>query len=60
MVNTRHSLRQIFWLPAIIALVIAFGLVSALLGDGIWDAASWIALVFPLVIVSFFICRKAR
>ena len=60
MAAKRLSITQIFLFPAIIALVVAFGLVSALLGDGIWDAASWIALAFPLVVVAFFLCRKAR
>jgi hypothetical protein len=60
MAAKRLSITQIFWFPAIIALVVAFGLVSALLGDGIWNAASWIALAFPLVVVAFFLCRKAR
>jgi hypothetical protein len=59
MVNGRRSRAQIFLFPAIIAIVIAFGLMSALLGDGIWDAASWIALAFPLVVVAFF-CKRAR
>jgi hypothetical protein len=58
-VNTRRSPAQIFAFPALVALVIAFGLMSALLGDGVWDAASWIALAFPLVIVAFY-CRRAR
>jgi hypothetical protein len=34
--------------------------VSALLGDGIWDTTSWIALAVPLAVTTFFACRKAR
>jgi hypothetical protein len=31
-----------------------------LLGDGIWDTASWIALAFPLALVAFFLCKRAQ
>ncbi len=54
----RRSIAQVFSAPAIIALVVAFGLVSALFGDGIWDAASWIALALPLVVVGFFLFKQ--
>ncbi len=38
--------------PAIILAVVTFcGLLSALLGDGIWDAASWCALSIPLAVI---------
>ncbi|MGY4254628.1 hypothetical protein ACVI1L_001696 [Bradyrhizobium sp. USDA 4516] len=39
--------------------VIAFGQVSAPLGDGIWDQASWLALAVPLVIIAFYIFRRS-
>lgn len=51
MVTARHSSIKIFLFPAIIALIIACGLLSALLGDDMWDAVSWIALAFPLVVI---------
>ena len=59
MVTAKRSPAQIFLAPAAIAGVIAFGLVSALLGDGIWDRASWIALAAPLAIIVFYVCRRA-
>ncbi len=58
--STRRSLTQIFLPPAMIALIVAFGLVAALLGNGIWDTASWIALAFPLALVAFFLCKRAQ
>jgi hypothetical protein len=58
MAGERRSVARIFRFPALIALVIAFGLISALLGDGIWDAASWIALGLPVLIVAVFLLRK--
>ena len=57
MATVKRSLAQIFLAPAAIAGVVAFGLASALLGDGIWDEASWIALATPLAIIAFYVCR---
>jgi hypothetical protein len=38
--------------PAMILATVTFcGLLSALLGDGIWDAASWCALSIPLIVI---------
>jgi hypothetical protein len=54
----RHlSLARIFLAPAIMALIVIFGLMSALLGDGIWDAASWLALSAPVVAIAYFLNR---
>jgi uncharacterized membrane protein len=58
MATGRRSTARIFSVPAIIALIVAFGLISALLGDGIWDAASWIALAVPLAAVAFFLLKR--
>ncbi|MGX1104368.1 MULTISPECIES: hypothetical protein [Bradyrhizobium] len=55
----RRSIAQIFLAPVLIFAVIAFGLVSALLGDGIWDQASWLALAVPLVVIAFYIFRRS-
>jgi hypothetical protein len=38
------ELRRTFGIPAVIALASVVGLVSALIGDGVFDAISWIAL----------------
>jgi hypothetical protein len=54
----RRSVVQIFAFPVIIALIVAFGLVSALLGNGIWDSASWIALALPLAVIIFFVWKR--
>ena len=51
--SRRQSLRRIFRIPALLAVVTAFGLVAALLGDGVWDGASWFALAIPLVVTSY-------
>jgi hypothetical protein len=55
----RHrSFGQIFLIPAILALLVAVGLVSALLGDGIWDALSWFCLLAPVAAVTYYVCRQ--
>lgn len=42
---------QIFAVPLLIGVVSAIGLTAALLGDGVWDAVSWLALGVPVVVV---------
>ena len=48
-----HRLAEIFRAPMIVALVTMLGLLSALLGDGLWDAASWIMLLLPILMVAY-------
>lgn len=59
MSTARRSITQIFLAPVVISAVIAFGLISALLGDGIWDQASWLALAVPLVVIAFYVSRRS-
>jgi hypothetical protein len=51
-------LARIFLAPAIMALIVAGGLLSALLGDGIWDALSWVALLAPVAAIAYFARRQ--
>ncbi|MBN9340920.1 MAG: hypothetical protein ABT02_12675 [Comamonadaceae bacterium SCN 68-20] len=44
-----RSLWLIFRWPLLIAMVSIVGLVSALVGDGMWDALSWATLGIPAV-----------
>jgi ABC-type transporter Mla maintaining outer membrane lipid asymmetry permease subunit MlaE len=55
-----RSLAVIFAMPLLLALVSAVGLASALLGDGIWDALSWLTLgaLVALPIVCWRISRR--
>ena len=54
----RRSVARIFFAPSVIAVVSAAGLLTALLGDGIWDIASWLALAIPVIVVGFFALRR--
>jgi len=49
----RQSLRAIFAIPLLLALASLTGLVVALTGDGLRDAASWLALGIPVVAVGW-------
>lgn len=55
----RGDLRRVFGKPLLVALVSALGLTSALLGDGLWDALSWLALGVPLALVAYYWSRPA-
>ncbi len=50
---TRNSLGRIWRWPLILAGLIIFGLLSALIGQGgAWWAVSWAALAAPLVLLA--------
>jgi hypothetical protein len=51
---SRRVLGPTYLLPAVIAIVSGAGLVFALVGDGVWDAASWLGLGFPVAIALWF------
>jgi len=47
MSHKSQSIRRIFAWPALIGALGALGLFAALLGDGTWDALSWLGLGAP-------------
>jgi hypothetical protein len=57
-----RTLGQIFALPVLIGAMSIAGLVSALVGDGVWDGLSWLMLVTPIVIyvVCIYIPRRSK
>jgi hypothetical protein len=57
-----RTLGQIFALPVLIGAMSIAGLVSALVGDGVWDGLSWLMLVTPIVIyvVCIYILRRSK
>lgn len=48
-----RTLLQIFAIPAALAVASLVGLVSALVGDGVWDVLSWAALGLVIVVVTW-------
>jgi len=58
--RTRYrTIRQIFAWPAVIAVLSTVGLLSALLGDGIWDGVSWVVLAVPVALYYGFVRHGA-
>ena len=47
-----QSLSTIYRIPLMIAVLSAVGLTSALLGDGMWDVLSWLALAVPVALAA--------
>ncbi|MBS0530893.1 MAG: hypothetical protein JSS22_16100 [Proteobacteria bacterium] len=54
----RQSARDIFRWPVVIGVLSTVGLLSALLGDGIWDGLSWLALAIPVLLYGVFARRR--
>lgn len=52
--------RKIYGHAAVIAAITLLGLLSALLGDNVWDGLSWIALAIPLAIITWKYSRAPR
>jgi hypothetical protein len=55
-----RSFAKIYGAPTALAIVSIVGLLSALLGDGIWDAVSWVSLDIPLAVIIWFRLRAGR
>ncbi|WP_197411888.1 hypothetical protein [Sphingopyxis sp. H050] len=49
----KQSLRAIFAMPLLLALVSIVGLVVALTGDGLRDAVAWAALAMPVLAIGW-------
>ncbi|OFJ42725.1 hypothetical protein BJN42_26950 [Pseudomonas koreensis] len=55
----QSSFWKVFSTPIVIALLSAAGLFAALLGDGIWDALSWVGLGVPAVLAINGLMRRS-
>jgi hypothetical protein len=55
-----QSLRRIFAVPLLLALISVAGLVVALTGDGWRDAAAWAALAIPVLAVGRAMTARRR
>jgi hypothetical protein len=56
----RQSLGAIFLVPAVLAALTCVGLVSALLGDDLWDGLSWLTLSAPIAVVVWYALVRRR
>jgi hypothetical protein len=55
-----RTLAQIFYLPVAFAAITIVGLLSALFGDGAWDALSWVTLACPIATTVYFVIKSRR
>ncbi|MFI8396098.1 hypothetical protein CXF97_21985 [Pseudomonas sp. Choline-02u-1] len=55
----QSSFWKVFSTPIVIALLSAAGLFAALLGDGIWDALSWVGLGVPAFLAITGLMRRS-
>ncbi|MGN6308645.1 MAG: hypothetical protein ACTHNN_03710 [Xanthobacteraceae bacterium] len=56
----RQTLSQTFGWPLVIGALSTIGLVAALVGDGVWDSVSWLALLLPILLYGLFLLRPRR
>jgi len=56
----RQTAGDIFRWPLLLGALTAIGLISALFGDGGWDALSWAVLAVPLAVLAWKATAKAR
>jgi len=57
-VRNRRTLGQIFAAPIAVGALSIVGLLAALIGDGWWDAVSWLSLALPVLLYLFFVVRR--
>lgn len=51
----KNNFLHVWGLPIVLAILSIFGLLSALLGSGIWEVISWIALFIPLSTMAYYL-----
>lgn len=56
----RQSLSEIFAIPFVLGILSSVGLISALVGDGVWDGVSWILLGIPILLCAYFLLKRQR
>jgi hypothetical protein len=53
-------LKKVYGMPLLLAVVSLIGLLSALVGDGIWDALSWFCLGTPVTVIAWCFVSQHR
>lgn len=54
--NSHNSVfLHVFGKPIILALISMAGLIAALVGDGVWDVVSWIALGYIVAVTVWYV-----
>ncbi|MCT2563633.1 hypothetical protein [Chryseobacterium herbae] len=47
----KNTFLKLWGMPLLLAFLSLFGLIAALLGDGIWDVLGWLTLSVPLFLI---------
>lgn len=55
-----RTARHIFAAPLVLAVITGVGLITALVGDDLWDVLSWLTLGLPIVLIASFLILAAR
>jgi hypothetical protein len=55
-----NDTRTIWTIPLLLAALIVFGLLAALLGTGVWHVLAWIALAIPVAVVASIALKRRR
>ena len=56
--SRRQTNGQIFAIPIVLGALSVIGLVSALVGDGVWDGVSWVTLAIPILLCGYFFLKR--
>jgi hypothetical protein len=56
----RLSVRRVFGVPLILAVASLIGLISALVGDDVWDVLSWVTLGAMVVVMGWYWLRRTQ
>jgi hypothetical protein len=54
----QQQFNKIWKIPLLLGCSIMFGLLSALLGSGIWFVLSWVAMLVPIGIIVWSLIKK--
>jgi hypothetical protein len=57
--GAERTLAQIFAVPLGLALLTGFGLTAALIGEGAWHLAAWLAMALPVALTVWYL-RPSR
>jgi len=55
----RQTNGQIFAIPLVLGVLSIVGLISALVGDGVWDSVSWATLAIPILLCGYFFLKRS-
>lgn len=58
--NLKYILSSTWGIPVIVFVLSIFGLLSALIGDAIWDVLSWFTLGAPVILMGWSLLKPTK